>query len=76
MGTAVQVVENSGTKIKIKLEFMHIDEIRWIRVCLDKFCFYRFSFSIYVSTKVNMSDIKLKVFIRNHDHQIVIVIIF
>ena len=76
MGTAVQVVENSGTKFKIKLDFMHIDEIRWIRVCLEKFCFSRFSFNIHVSTKVNMSDIKLKVFIRNHDHQIVIVIIF
>ena len=76
MGTAVQVVENTGTKIEIKLDFMHIDDIRWIRVCLEKFSFSRFSFNIHVSTKVNMSDIKLKVFIRNHDHQIVIVIIF
>ena len=47
MGTAVQVVENSGRKTKIKLDLIHIDEIRWIREGLDIFAVFRFSFYIY-----------------------------
>ena len=76
MGTAVQVVENSGMKTKTKLDFLQIDEIRWMIVDLDKFCFSRFSFDTNVSTMVNMSDVNLKVFICYHDCQIVILIIF
>ena len=76
MGTAVQVVENSGKKTKTKLHFKNSDELRWIRVDFDEFAFSRFIFDIYVSTTVNESDINLKVFIYNRDSQIVIVIIF
>ena len=45
MGTAVQVVENSGKKTKTKkLHFKNSDELRWIRVDFDEFAFSRFIF--------------------------------